>query len=60
MLHPRLPPLVRLLSPIENLSLLRAEESEAEQELRAMLGLAAPEDPERAVAIAAGIVGGAR
>ena len=49
LLHPRLPPLVRSLPPVENVSLFRAEESEVEQELRAMLQLTAPEDPERTV-----------
>jgi len=34
---------------MENVSLFRVEESEVEQELRAMLGLATPEDPEPAV-----------
>ena len=33
---------------MENVSLFRVEESEVEQELRAMLGLATPEDPEPA------------
>jgi hypothetical protein len=31
---------------VENISLFRAEESETERELRAMLGLASPDDPE--------------
>ena len=44
--HPRLPPLVRPLPPLENISLFRAEESELERELRTTLGLAAPEDPQ--------------
>ena len=46
LLHPRLPPLVRPLPPMENISLFRVEESEMERELRTMLGLATPEDPE--------------
>lgn len=46
LLHPRLPPLVRPLPPMENISLSRAEESEVEQELRTMLGLVTSEDPE--------------
>ena len=46
LLHPRLPPLVRPLPPMENISLSRVEESEVEQELRTMLGLATSEDPE--------------
>ena len=41
--------MVRSLPPVENVSLFRVEESEVEQELRAMLQLAAPEDPERTV-----------
>ena len=41
--------MVRSLPPIENVSLFRAEESEVEQGLRAMLGLAAPDDPERTI-----------
>ena len=41
--------MVRSLPPVENVSLFRAEESEVERELRGMLGLAAPEDPERMV-----------
>ena len=49
LLHPRLPPLVRPLPSMENVSLFRAEESEVEQELRAMLELTMPEDPEPAV-----------
>lgn len=49
LLHPRLPPLVRPLPPLENISLYRVEEGEAERELRAMLGLASPGDPEPVV-----------
>lgn len=49
LLHPRLPPLVRPLPPLENISLYRIEEGEAERELRAMLGLASPGDPEPVV-----------
>jgi len=49
LLHPRLPPLLRPLPSMENVSLFRVEESEVEQELRAMLELAIPEDPEQAV-----------
>jgi hypothetical protein len=46
LLHPRLPPLVRPVPSLENVSLFRVEESEVERELRAMLGLTIPEDPE--------------
>lgn len=49
LLHPRLPPLVRPLPPLENVSLFRVEESEVEQELRDMLGLASAEGPEPVV-----------
>ena len=43
--------MVRPLPPVENVSLFRVEESEAEQELRAMLGLVTPEDPEAMVSV---------
>jgi len=36
---------------MEDISLFRVEESEAEQELRSMLGLATPEDPEPMVSV---------
>ena len=49
LLHPRLPPLVRPLPPMENISLFRVEESEVEQELRTMLGLATADDSESGV-----------
>ena len=39
---------MRPLPPLENVSLSRVEESEMEQELRTMLGLAMSEDPEPA------------
>ena len=45
----RSPPSVRSLPPVENGSLFRAEQSEVEEELRAVLGLAEPEDPEHMV-----------
>ncbi|KAF9646174.1 hypothetical protein BDM02DRAFT_3100296, partial [Thelephora ganbajun] len=49
LLHPKLPPLVRPLPPMENISLFRVEESEVERKLRIMLGLASSEDPEPVV-----------
>ena len=38
--------MVRPLPPVDDISLFRVEESDVERDLRTMLGLASPEDPE--------------
>ncbi|KAG8860532.1 hypothetical protein FRB96_003786 [Tulasnella sp. 330] len=46
-IHPRLPPLLRSLPPIESLTLFKREETKEERETRETLQIVAPEDDQK-------------